>query len=176
MLRIGDPVWHRQYGSGHLARTSGADHWVMFDNLAHNELVSTEPPPTEKTESGKTITTGPAPLDGKVIYWDRPASDMPERKKKSLTKEQEPFKYPPKPGYFTVLKVGQAFGMHYDEDKKEWVFAPVKNRVDVRLENTETGEKFKVRVSNITDPAFYTARKMTSGSITGLVEGEDALW
>jgi hypothetical protein len=181
MLRIGDPVWHRQYGSGHLAKTSGADHWVIFDNPAHNIIVSTEGPPTEKyfdkiSGEEKTRVIGPAPLDGKVVYWDKPVSDMPEEKKKSLTKEQEPFRYPKQPGYYTVLKVGPAFRMKYNEQKKKLMFFPSKGEVDMRLENTGTGEKFKVRIDNSVDPAFPTARRITSGSITGLVEGDDVLW
>jgi len=180
MLRVGDPVWHEQFGSGHLAKTSGATHWVMFDNSAYNMLVSTAPPSTEKyidkiSGREKTRVTGPAPLDDKVIYWDKPASDMPEQRPSSA-KQQEPFKYPNKPGYFTVLKVGQAFSMRYDEKTKELKFAPREGIVEIRIENNETGEKFKVRVDGSEDPAFPTARKMASETISGLTEGKDALW
>lgn len=198
MLRVGEPVWHKEYKQGVVAYSMPGDVRVLFDDVSNNPLISTEPPVhVSKKElenlSGEAklqaiqmmeeMKAKGAPLDGHVIEF--PGGLQPA--KKTLTQYQ----YPIKGGYFQILKVSQPFaGMAWDEKGPgklqvsphktpspagERKFYPAEGFVDLKLQDVNGG-KFTIQLSRTEYPSIYVARKVPEKSLAVMFDEGDLFW
>lgn len=198
MLRVGEPVWHKDFKRGVIAYSLANDVRVLFDDLGNNPLISTEPPPyiskknlenlsgEEKLKMIEVMEEAKAkgaPLEGHVIEF--PGGG--EASARTLTQ----YKYPIKDNYYQVIKVGQPFaGMKWDEKGPgklqvspkgtpapagERKFYPAENIVDLTIQDADGG-KYLIQLDRAHYPSIYVARKVPAESLAVLFDEGDLFW
>ena len=198
MLRVSEPVWHKDFKRGVVAYSMPSDVRVLFDDVGNNPLISTEPPVyiskkvlenlrgEDKLKMLETIEQARAegaPLDGHVIEF----SGGLEPGARTLTK----YKYPMMDGYYEVLKVAQPFaGMKWDEKgpgkfqvspqreptpSGERKFFPAEGVVDLTMQSAD-GAKYVVQVNSGQYPSIYVARKVPIDSLAVMFDEGDLFW
>lgn len=198
MLRVREPVWHKQFKRGIVAYSMPGDVRVIFDDQSQNPLISTESPihislkdieslsgeqKLELLDAAKRAKEQGAPLDGHVIEF--PGGLNPEAN--TLTK----YDYPLQDGYFQVIQVQQPFaGIKYEELPGKFrsrapkgpvpegkpKFYPAKDYVDLKIQNVETGRKYTVQLARKQYPSMYVARRVPEDSLAVLFDEGDLLW
>lgn len=193
MFKVGEIVWHEQHGRGEVAYSMPSDVRVMFDEVQNNPLVETEPPlhlsKDEKKETLKSLPSAEdrkawlreiealeskAPLNDQVIYWDPEVLGMEPEK---AFGQVGTYNHPMLAGYYKVLRVKQALGIHMSKDKvpPQREFHAIEDMVDLKIEHVESGATYMVTLSRSKFPAFYVARKVDPDDLQMLYE-EGTFW